>query len=144
MEHYAHLAPESEVILFPDDPIIYAGFWERFAAAFIDGLILLIPNLFLKYVIPGPPGAILSILAAWLYAAIQESGSAQTTIGKKAMGIKVMSADGQRLSFGQASGRHFGKWISCIILLIGFFMMLWDDKRQTLHDKMADALVVKS
>lgn len=142
MENYIHLSPESEVTLFPDESIVYASFWERFAAALIDGLILAIPNLLLEYSL-GIPGTLLSLVMVWLYAAIQESGEAQATIGKKVMGIKVQSENGDRLSFGQATGRHFAKWISCIILLIGYFMMLWDERKQTLHDKIASALIIK-
>jgi uncharacterized RDD family membrane protein YckC len=52
--------------------------------------------------------------------------------------------NGHRISFANASGRFFGKYVSAIILLIGYLMMLWDDKKQTLHDKMAGTLVVKS
>ena len=65
------------------------------------------------------------------------------TIGKKAMRIKVTDLAGNRISFGQATGRHFGKILSAIILLFGYFMMLWDDKSQTLHDKIAGTLVIQ-
>jgi uncharacterized RDD family membrane protein YckC len=130
--------------LFAPEPIIYAGFWERFGASFIDGIILLIPNLFFSFILGSGPGDVLSILSGWLYFALQESGSAQATIGKKAVGLKVVNAEAQKISFGQASGRHFGKIISTLILFIGYLMMTWDEKKQTLHDKMADTYVVKS
>jgi uncharacterized RDD family membrane protein YckC len=120
----------------------YATFWNRFAAAFIDGLILLIPGTILKYTLPLGGYYFCSLAIGWLYAAIQESGVNQATIGKKAMGIKVTDVAGQRISFAQASGRHFGKYISAIIIFIGYLMMLWDEKKQTLHDKMAGTLVV--
>jgi uncharacterized RDD family membrane protein YckC len=142
MQNYSYANPQPETLLFPDEPIVFAGFWERFAASLIDGLILIIPNLFLQY-IAGSTGILLTIVVAWLYAALQESGPSQATIGKKAMGIKVMTVDGNPLNFGQATGRHFGKLISSLILGIGYFMMLWDNNKQTLHDKMAGALVVK-
>jgi len=142
MESYVHLSPESGVTFFPDEPIVYAGFWERFAAGIIDGLILAIPNLLFQYTL-GPAGTFLSLVMIWLYAAIQESGSAQSTIGKKIVGIRVQGENGERLSFGQATGRHFGKWISTLILFVGFLMMLWDENKQTLHDKMAGAFIVK-
>jgi uncharacterized RDD family membrane protein YckC len=60
------------------------------------------------------------------------------------LGLKVTTTNGERISFGQATGRHFGKYISTIILFIGYLMMIWDDKKQTLHDKMANTLVVKA
>jgi uncharacterized RDD family membrane protein YckC len=129
--------------LFLEEPHVYGGFWERFGAAFLDGLILAIPNYLMQYMIGEISGSLVSIVLSWLYYALQESGNGQATLGKKALGLKVISEDGQRISFGQATGRYFGKYISGIILLIGYFMMLWNDKRQTLHDKMAGTLVVK-
>jgi uncharacterized RDD family membrane protein YckC len=72
-----------------------------------------------------------------------ESGKQQATVGKMALGLKVTDLNGQRISLGRATGRHFGKWVSTIILFFGYFMMLWDEKNQTLHDKMAGTLVVK-
>jgi uncharacterized RDD family membrane protein YckC len=102
-------APSND--LFQDEPLIYAGFGDRFGAAFIDGLILLVPNLALTYSMDaesyGPN--IIAIILAWLYFAFQESSAAQATLGKKVLGIKVVSLEGQRISFAQASGRHFGK-----------------------------------
>lgn len=130
--------------LFLDEPVVYAGFWERLGAAFIDGIILAIPNFTLTFVIEKPLSSILSIVLGWLYAALMESGEGQATLGKRALGLKVSSTNGERISFGQATGRHFGKFISTIILLIGYLMMLWDDRKQTLHDKMANTLVVKA
>ena len=132
----------NKMLLFPEIPVNYAGFWERFGAAFIDGLVLVIPNYFLIYTL-GPVGNLLTLVTAWLYFAIQESGSGQATLGKKAMGMKVATLDAERISFGQATGRHFGKYISGLILLIGYLMMVWDENKQTLHDKMAGTIIIK-
>lgn len=122
----------------------YGGFWERFAAALIDGLILMIPNFAFNLIGEGIGGA-LSLVVGWLYSATQESGEAQATIGKKAMGLVVIDAQtGGRLTFAQATGRHFGKYISIIILAIGFIMQAFTERRQALHDIMANTLVVKS
>jgi uncharacterized RDD family membrane protein YckC len=142
METMYSAAETTTTDLFLEEPVVHGTFWERFAAAFIDGLILIIPNYALQFAL-GSVGSVLFILLAWLYSAYMESGTNQATIGKKAMGLKVTTVDGHRLSFGQATARHFGKFISAIILLIGYFMMLWDEKKQTLHDKMAGAFVVK-
>ena len=127
--------------IFPEKEVSYAGFWQRFAASFLDGLIMIIPALIFNYVIKIP---IASTVIGWLYFALLESGPSQATIGKKALGIKVTNLTGGRLTFGQATGRYFGKILSTIILFIGYFMMLWDDKNQTLHDKLAGALVVEA
>lgn len=130
--------------LFTEEPLIYAGFWERFGAAFIDGIVLILPNLFFTYAIGPGVGDVLSIVVGWLYFALMESGSGQATLGKRAVGLKVVNAEGHQISFGQATGRHFGKILSTIILFIGYLMMLWDEKKQTLHDKMANTYVVKA
>ena len=129
-----------EESIFPEKLIVYATFWTRFAAALIDTLILLIPNLILRAL---PGGGVLIIIMYWLYFALQESGPKMATLGKKAMHIKVTDLSNNRITFGQATGRYFGKIISFLILFIGYFMMLWDERKQTLHDKMANTLVVQ-
>lgn len=139
-----YYTPDPTTDLFHSEPLVYGGFWERFGAAFIDGIILLIPNFAISFMIGPGIGDVLSVIMAWLYSAILESGSGQATLGKKALGLKVVNAEGQQISFGQATGRHFGKILSVIILFIGYIMMIWDDKKQTLHDKMANTYVVKN
>lgn len=143
MENHSFPGYGSDALLFPTMPVNYAGFWDRFAASFIDGLILIIPNVLLTYLFDDIKGTLMSIIMAWLYSALQESSNKQATLGKQAMGIRVTTLDGQTISFGQATGRHFGKLLSSLLLLIGYLMMLWDDKRQTLHDKMAGTVIVK-
>jgi uncharacterized RDD family membrane protein YckC len=128
--------------LFTEEPVIYGTFWQRFAAAIVDGLILIIPNYIIVLTVREGFGDILSLVMYWLYDALQESGPKQATIGKKVLGLKVTNTTGHRISFGLATIRFFGKFVSAIILFIGYLMMLWDEKRQTLHDKMAGTLVV--
>lgn len=127
-----------------EQPVTYAGFWERFGAILIDAFILIIPQILITYSLPYGVSNVVSILIAWLYSAVLESGEGQATFGKRALGLKVTNATGERISFGQASGRHFGKIISTLIIFIGYLMMIWDGKNQTLHDKMADTYVVKA
>lgn len=122
----------------------YAGFWERFGAAFLDGLLLGILQFIMRFFIEENLNSVLNIVLGWLYYATMESGPSQATLGKKALGIKVTNLAGGPITFGQATGRYFGKILSALILLIGYLMMLWDDKKQTLHDKMAGTLVVKA
>ena len=130
--------------LFLEEPVIYASFWQRFGAAIIDGIVLSVINVLLVFVVSSIMANVLSLVSGWLYYALQESGAGQATIGKKALELKVTNLNGERISFGQASARYFGKILSGLILLIGYLMMLWDDKNQTLHDKMANTLVVKA
>lgn len=135
--------------------MVYAGFLRRLVAVLIDLIILyavffvigLVLGINLVAVEPGQMGAasvlqFVSLVVWWLYFALQESSSKQATIGKRAIGIKVADMSGKRISFGKATGRHFGKIISSIILMIGFIMAAFTAKKQALHDMMAGTLVV--
>lgn len=135
--------------IFPERPQ-FAGFWERFAAAFIDGIVIGALGFAIKLLMGNSlfetdisfNTSIVTYVVYWLYFALQESGAPQATLGKRAMNIQVCNMSYGRITFWQATGRHFAKYISGIILLIGYLMMLWDDQKQTLHDKMARTLVV--
>lgn len=146
--------PETDLLTEFDRPVEYAGFWRRFLAAFLDGIVIGVANSLVAVAMGYPvfdvereyfdlPGLV-GIAISWVYFALQESSPAMGTLGKRAMGIRVTNMNGERITFGQATGRFFGRYISTMILLIGYLMMLWDDKKQTLHDKMAGTLVVKA
>jgi len=87
---------------------------------------------------------IISIIIDWLYFAIMESSSKQATIGKMALSIKVTDEMGNRISFARASGRYFGKILSGLILMIGYIMAAFTQKKQALHDILSNCLVVKN
>jgi uncharacterized RDD family membrane protein YckC len=87
--------------------------------------------------------AILIITALyWLYFAICESSAWQGTVGKLALGIRVTDMKGARLSFLRALGRYPAKYLSAIILGIGFLMVAWTQRKQGLHDLIANTLVL--
>lgn len=86
---------------------------------------------------------LLSIIVAWVYSAVLESSTWQATIGKRLLGIKVTDMSGNRISFGKATGRHFGKFLSSIICAIGFIMAAFTEKKQALHDILANTLVLE-
>jgi uncharacterized RDD family membrane protein YckC len=121
--------------------ITYAGFWKRLGAVIIDGLIVGAAVSILITVSWGVLSPV-AIIAGWLYYALMESSSIQATLGKMALGIIVTDTDGKRLSFGRATGRYFGKIVSAIILYVGFIMIAFTEKKQGLHDMMANTLVV--
>jgi uncharacterized RDD family membrane protein YckC len=140
----------------------YAGFWLRVVAVIIDAVILWPVGMLISYMFgmpTFPTGAeadpetinttgllgsnLLSIVINWLYYALMESSAKQATVGKMALKLKVTDMDGNRIGFGQATGRYFGKIISSIILFIGFIMAGFTEKKQALHDIMAGTLVVK-
>jgi uncharacterized RDD family membrane protein YckC len=122
----------------------YASFGDRLVATIIDGLILAIPNVILKLVLPEDVADLATVLMGWLYGALLESGDNQATLGKKAMNIIVTDLDGERISFGKATIRHFSKIISVLLILIGYLMQPFTEKRQALHDMIAGTLVYKT
>ena len=85
---------------------------------------------------------VVAIVAGWLYNALMESSSWQGTVGKRVLGIRVTDLDGNRINFGRATGRYFGKIISSMICAVGFIMVLFTERKQGLHDMMASTLVL--
>jgi uncharacterized RDD family membrane protein YckC len=135
----------------------YAGFWRRLGASLIDGIVVGGVAIVIYIIFVGVGAVtfdewgffvgyaiayIAVIVLGWLYYALMESSAKQATLGKMALGIVVTDAQSQRVSFGRATGRHFGKIISGIILYIGYIMIAFTAKKQGLHDIMADCLVV--
>jgi len=135
--------------------ITYAGFWKRFAAAFIDGIVTMVGGFVVGFVfgivlIAGGTddpevleffGNIIGIIIGWLYFSVMESSSTQATLGKMALGLKVTDLHGNKVSFGRATGRHFAKILSVFLLLVGFLMVAFTEKKQGLHDMIAGCLV---
>jgi uncharacterized RDD family membrane protein YckC len=66
------------------------------------------------------------------------------TPGKRILGLKVMRAGTQRLSWGRAIVRYIGYWISALPIFLGFLWILVDTRRQGWHDKLADSIVAYS
>jgi len=91
----------------------------------------------------GVMGFVVGTILGWLYFAIQESSPKQATLGKQAMEIIVTDLDGKQISFGRATGRYFGKYISGAVVMIGYIMAAFTEKKQALHDLIAGTLVVK-
>ncbi len=85
---------------------------------------------------------ILVIVVPWLYYAGFESSRGQATPGKVLMRLEVTDLEGNRITFARATLRFFGKFISTLIIFIGFLMIGLTKKRQGLHDKIAGCLVL--
>lgn len=129
-----------------------AGFWRRSVAWLIDQLVvvgalwivfLLILFIDHRRYIESQPlwAAALGILAPWLYFALQESGPAQATLGKRLLGIQVTDAQGLPIGLGRASARYFAKALSWLVLGIGFIMAGFTAHKQALHDLVAGTQV---
>ncbi|MBA8882941.1 RDD family protein [Dokdonella fugitiva] len=149
----------------PAGETIHAGFWRRVAAALVDGLLIGLVMGALQVVIglgavgsltgardptaalPALIGSILlftalAFLGQWLYFALFECSAMQATPGKLAFDLKVVDELGQRIGFGRATGRYFGKIVSGAIFYVGFLMAGFTERKQALHDLMAATLVV--
>ena len=120
----------------------YVGFWRRAAAYIIDGIILSIVFGLLSTGMSDYSASLISIIGGWIYFAYLESSQYQGTLGKMLLGAKVVDYEGSRISFGKATLRYFSKIISAIILLIGYIMVAFTQKKQGLHDMIAGTLVV--
>ena len=137
----------------------YAGFWIRLGAWFIDWIILgiastlvYLPLSFMGFFSFDQPAAfaVIQLFATLLNFLIPAAfdtwfvGKYAATPGKMACKLKVVMADGGRVSFARAIGRHFAKYISGLILGIGYIMAGFDDQKRSLHDRICDTRVIKS
>lgn len=154
----ASVAPPNMAV----SPTGYGGFWIRFVAAVIDGIIVQVvvtPVALVVGVAAGIAGAtvsgtgqgmnltsivILAVfggLASWIYEAVMESSSRQATVGKMIFGMRVTDMQGRRICFSRATARHFSKIISGMILFVGYIMAGFTAQKQALHDMIAGTLV---
>jgi uncharacterized RDD family membrane protein YckC len=160
-------AVEAAAVSYPQVPARarYGGFWIRFVAVIIDalvvGIVILPVSVIMALMIAmagkvvGMPtigvhlvrviaGVTLSSCANWIYEAALESSSKQATLGKMALALKVTDLAGQRISFVRATGRHFAKILSGMILMIGYIMAGFTERKQALHDMIAGTLVQRT
>jgi uncharacterized RDD family membrane protein YckC len=164
------MAPLGEGVV--PGPYGYGGFWRRFCAKFIDGIILFVigtpinmlmsalllgsANYFTYEFDPNDSGAAIAMFFAFQAFSIF-SGIAvglayclffirryQATPGKLAMGLKLLRADGSNLSKGRIIGRYFAEWISNMVLGIGYIMAAFDQEKKSLHDIICDTRVIKT
>ena len=122
--------------------VSYAGFGARFLAMIIDAIVVSVGIGIISTVSFGTAAVVLFFCGDWLYEAFMLSSDWQATVGKRAMSIVVTDTNGGRISFARATGRHFAKWISGLILFIGYIMAAFTERKQALHDMIAETLVV--
>lgn len=141
----------------------YGGFWIRVVAYLLDAILLNIAFGIVSMIlgitmIPANFATmdteevmtsmgrlqLASLVATWLYFALMESSARGATVGKMAVGLRVVTEQGNRLSFLNATGRFFAKLVSAIILCIGFLMVAFTDRKRGLHDMIASTLVIKA
>jgi uncharacterized RDD family membrane protein YckC len=119
-----------------------AGFWRRFAAAVIDGIIVGLAFVILYGLLKGA-GYALGVLAGIAYFVYFEGGPSGQTPGKRALGIRVIDfATGGPIGYARAFVRYIGRIVSAVVIYIGYLWMLWDSEKQCWHDKLAGDVVV--
>ncbi len=124
----------------------YGGFWVRVVAAIIDWMVVGVATGIIAAAAMGllGVGVTLFVVISWLYEAFLLSSERQATLGKLAMGLVVTDYNDRRLTFGRATGRHFAKYLSGVILWIGYIMVAFTDRKQGLHDMVASTFVVRT
>jgi uncharacterized RDD family membrane protein YckC len=147
------------------DTVEYAGFWLRVWAGVIDvclealgALVLTLAidyalrrtgrllgiSPFVSKVATGMAFILILAVGSWLYCAFAESSAWRATVGKRLLGLQVVTSDGDKISFGQATVRHLMKFLSLFCLTVGFMMSGWTKRRQALHDMPCDCLVIRA
>jgi uncharacterized RDD family membrane protein YckC len=154
----------------PADEMRLAGFWVRFLAKIIDGIIVGVVSIpvnmlcafFLmgsanyfdqSAVASGGDGLVRMILFQVVTTLLGFAIGVgyclffipryQATPGKMALGLKIVRADGTPLSKGRIVGRYFAELISMLILWIGYILAAFDDQKRALHDMICDTRVIK-
>ena len=130
----------------------YASPWARLGAAIIDSILIgIVVSMFAgtfsitsEGINVSASGNIPFLISVAYYILMTVNYGA--TLGKMALKIKVVSVEtGENLTYGNAILRELvGKIVSGIVIGLCYFWMLWDDRRQTWHDKIGKSLVVKA
>jgi uncharacterized RDD family membrane protein YckC len=127
-----------------------AGFWARFAALFIDGIIIAILPIIVIAIGAGSHskglvvfGYLLYLVGYVAYFVYFEGGPAGQTPGKKMLGIRIIDFNnGGPIGHGRAFLRLIGRIIAGFFCYLGYLWMLWDKEKQCWQDKMANDVVV--
>jgi uncharacterized RDD family membrane protein YckC len=143
--------------------VVYAGFWKRVAAYMIDYLVLVIPGSIIGAIIGVVLGAsmgavgsgesaievvaqlssaLINFAIGLTYYTWFHASKGGATLGKMAVGIKVVRGNGERLTKARAFGRYWAMLLSSFTLGIGFLMAAFTERKQGLHDMICDTLVV--
>ena len=135
---------------------VFAGFWIRFAAKFVDGLITGVFTMGVPFLLMGGIGVgaigrasgvaiLLSYLFSFLFTLAYSAwfvGRFGATPGKMACKLEVITADGGKVSYARACGRYFGEILSGLVCYIGYIMVGFDQEKRALHDHVCSTRVV--
>ena len=120
-----------------------AGFWVRFGAILIDGIILAIVGAIVQRILGTGAGGGLSTLISIAYYVYFWTTSGQTP-GHQALHLRVVRTDGTSLDVETAIIRYVGYIISAIPIFLGFLWAAWDPQKQGWHDKLASTYVIRT
>jgi uncharacterized RDD family membrane protein YckC len=164
MVHYegSWICPNCKPIFFqrvregitPTAEMVYAGFWIRFLAKFVDGILLqlvgiavrLLIGLFLSATNDPTPFLIVTWFCSMLIGASYSTyfvGKFGATPGKMACRLRIVMADGAKLTYLRALGRHFAEILSSLTLGVGYIMAAFDEEKRSLHDRVCDTRVIR-
>jgi uncharacterized RDD family membrane protein YckC len=150
-------------IAAPAAPVRYAGFWIRFIARMIDAVLLGVVNVLIRIPLAIMLGlgtgrgrgliflpAVMSLIAVSVIISLAVGvvyevyfvSTRGGTLGKLALGLKIVRADGSPVPAGLAMGRYFAQWLSGAILMIGYIMAGFDPEKRALHDRICETRVV--
>jgi len=159
----------SDEAFYAGGNVVQAGFWKRTAAYVIDAVVVTIAAQIVQMVLmvaffgmnmssfTSNPETLFSnasgllflasiylfpLILFGIYYAGFHASSKQATLGKMAVGIKVVRSDGRRISLGRGIGRFFAFLLSGLLLYIGYLMAAFTERKQGLHDMICDTLVV--
>jgi uncharacterized RDD family membrane protein YckC len=127
-----------------------AGFFARLGAVIIDAIIVaIVPVILVAIGVAANStglaviGYILGFVFAVAYEIYFHGGPTGQTLGKRALGIRVVDFNtGGPIGYGRSTLRLIGRYISGIPCYLGYLWMLWDREKQCWHDKMANDVVV--
>jgi uncharacterized RDD family membrane protein YckC len=147
----------------------YAGWWQRVGGSLIDGVVLYVINVIINvafrnenalrvhwtfnngdqvtYLTFSFLALLVSTFVGFIYVWLQ-LGASGRTLGMLAVGVRAVRADdGKPIGFGRAAGRTVVEFVlqwTAIGGLLSYLWPLWDPRKQTLQDKAAGTVVVKS
>ncbi|PAW93227.1 hypothetical protein CKK33_06835 [Mucilaginibacter sp. MD40] len=151
---------ESRGFYFPTEDNL-ASFWIRLLAYLIDAIIIslmisaLLPGLIMQTLEATKSDAITTeallirlkfnvvvFIFSTVYNTLWEASSMRGSLGKILCRLAVSDEDGRKLTIGRALLRNLGKFVSGLVLWVGYLAVLWDSRNQAWHDKWAKTYVL--
>jgi uncharacterized RDD family membrane protein YckC len=136
----------------------YASIGTRFAAVFLDGILLFCVNTAMNLAAGlgafrqssnlGEPHLGMTFLLMGIQMGIGIAyetimiGKYGATLGKLACKIRVVTGEGGTVSYGRAFGRYFAKLLSGLMCMVGYIMAFFDEEKRALHDRICNTRVV--